>query len=114
MRPVRTEHLLHPETLGEERIAHPFRTGLRNSLVAIVAIGIGGLVHLLRFPRLSEFTAWWVWGAVVAGAVAVCFGHAYLGSRVGGRRANGIAVFVLVGVLFALVLWIVRAAAPSQ
>jgi hypothetical protein len=43
-------------------------------------------------------------------ALAVCFGHAYLGSRIGGRRANNVALVVLFGVLVALVLWVVRAA----
>ena len=102
MAPMRTDHLLHPETLGEERVTQPFRVGLRNSLVALAAIALGGLGYLMRFSRLTEFTAWWAWGGVAAGAVAVCFGHAYLGSRIGGRRANSVAVFVLLGALVAL------------
>lgn len=90
---------MHPETLGEECITRPFNVGLRNSLVALAAIAIGGLGYLIEFSELSESTAWWAWSAVAAGAVIMCFGHAYLGSRIGGRRANGIAVLVLFGFL---------------
>jgi hypothetical protein len=109
MPPPRTDHLLHPETLGEERISRPFHVGLRNSLVALAAIAVGGLGYLIRFSRVGEFTAWWAWGAVAAGAVIVCFGHAYLGSRIGGRRANSIAVLVLFGGLVALIRWMKHA-----
>src|SRR5688500_7272838 len=102
---LRTDHLLHPETPGEERITRPFRVGLRNSLLAVAAIGVGGIGYLIRYSKWSGFTAWWAWGAVAAGAVAVCFGHAYLGSRIGGRRANSVAVLFLFGCLVALILW---------
>ena len=105
MPPLRTDHLLHPETLDQERVRRPFRVGLRNSTVALAAIAAGGLGYLIGFPGLVGFTAWWAWGAVAAGAVMVCFGDAYLGSRIGGRRANGIAVLVLFGCLVALILW---------
>lgn len=92
MPPLRTERLLHPETVGEEREGRPFRVGLRNSVVALAAIGVGGLGYLVRFHRLRDLRAWWMWPAVAAGAAAVCFGHAYLGARIGGRRANSVAV----------------------
>ena len=105
MPPLRTDHLLHPETLREERVGRPFHVGVRNSLVALAAIAVGGVGYLVRFSRSSDLTAWWVWPAVAAGAVAVCFGHAYLGARIGGRRANSVAVVILFAALVALILW---------
>lgn len=66
---------------------------------------MGGLGYLIRFSEHSGLTAWWVWAAVAAVAVAACFAHAYLGARIGGRRANTIVGFILLGCLVVLVLW---------
>lgn len=102
MPPSQPDPSYFPPPPDEARIARPFQVGLRNSVVALAAIGLGGVGYLLRFS--SEFTAWWVWGAL-----AVCMGHAYLGARIGGRRANGIAVIVLFGGLVGLILWLKQA-----
>lgn len=106
---MRTNHPAHPQTLAPGRITQPFQVGLRNSVVALAAIGLGGIGYLVRYSEQSGFTAWWAWGAIAAGAVALCFGHAYLGARIGGRRANSIAVFFLLGCLVILILWLQHA-----
>jgi hypothetical protein len=109
MPPLQTEHLLRAQTLEEGRVSRPFHVGLRNTLVALAAIAVGGLGYLIKFSPLNEPPAWRAWAAVAAGVAVTCFGHAYLGARIGGRRANNIAVLVLVGCLFALVLWMQHA-----
>jgi hypothetical protein len=60
-------------------ILHPWRTAARNSAVALALIGVEGVRRLVVYRPLIANTAWWVWFAVAALAVAVCFGHAALG-----------------------------------
>ena len=60
-----------------------------------------------RLPASGDFDP--ATSAMLAGTIAVCFGHAYLGARIGGQRANRIAVFFLLGCLVALILWMKHA-----
>jgi hypothetical protein len=105
-----TAKLIHPETMLAERIRHPFRVGLRNSVVALIAIAVGGISQLIRVLLGGGGIAGWVWPVAIAGLVFVCFAHAYLGALVGGRRANNVALVLLLAALFAMIIWVTRVA----
>lgn len=113
MRPMKTAHLLHPETLSEGPITRPFHVAVRNSAVALMAIGVGGIIYLVRFAADAGATKWGVFPVVALGSTAVCFGQAYLGSRIGGRRANGVVLMLLLAVLAGLLIWLTQIALPQ-
>ena len=84
--------------------------GTRNSAIALAGTFIGGAAYFLKFQSLEEVIAWWVWPIVAVAAVAKCFAHAFLGTLVGGRRANNIFMVLLLGCLAALLIWLRNAA----
>ena len=98
-RPFAFEHLVHPQTDAEGRIAQPFRVGVSNTIAALVPIGIAALAYLIGYFPLRGSIAWWAFAAVPTGVAAVAFGHAYLGAAIGGKRANAVVVVMLMAVL---------------
>jgi hypothetical protein len=101
-----------PQGESDARVELPIRMAVRNSVVALLAIALAcGFLWAKAVGDDSGPVAFWIWGAVAGFAVAVCFAHALLGARYGGRRAaaflKAVTVLVLAGMLFA-VWWILR------
>jgi uncharacterized membrane protein len=107
---LHTASLVHPETMSAERIRHPFRVGARNAAVALLGIAVGGIAQLIRVLLGGGGVASWVWPVAVVGLIVVCFAHAYLGALIGGRRANNVALVLLLAVLLGMIIWVTRVA----
>lgn len=101
-------NLVHPETDAEGRITRPFEVGTTNFLVAMAPLAGGAVARLVTLRDHLDTVAWWAFAAVPVGVAAVTFAHAYLGSVVGGRRANNIFRLVLAGVLVGAVWFLAR------
>jgi hypothetical protein len=90
------------------RSVSPWRTAIRNSAVALIPIGIGGLKYLGKYDGFNRVTAWWVWFVVAAGIVSVCFGNALLGQIIGLRRSEIIFKIILAIALVAGIYWLTQ------
>jgi len=97
---------IHPETMSSEPIRHPFRVGFRNAVVALLAVAIAAAFHLARIIGTGDSIALWVWPVAAIGIVLVCFAHALLGAIIGGKRANNVALIVLVIALIGIIYWV--------
>ena len=90
----------------------PLHMALRNSLAALLGIGAIGLYIWLKVQWYGHNTTvyWSLWVGAAVFAVAVCFVHALLAARFGGRRAGqflkGIVIFALAGMLVAVWWWL--------
>jgi hypothetical protein len=93
-----------PQNEDDARPARPMRMALRNSGAALLAIGVLGLGYWLKFEtgRTKGPVYWWIWGAVAAFAVLVCFAHAALASHLGARRAGNFLKVVVAIALAAM------------
>jgi hypothetical protein len=88
------------------RTVSPWRTAIRNSTIALLLIGIGGLEYLRKYHGFNRGTAWWVWFVVAAGVLALCFGNALIGQIIGPRRSDLIFKIVLAIALVVGVYWL--------
>jgi len=91
--------LFHPETFSDARITHPLAAAVWNSIVGTVFTAVcafavcffEGLLDLARFGSLKNLTY------VEAGLIALCGAHAFLGARIGARKAANV-----LGLMFGL------------
>ena len=85
----------------------------RNSAVALLGVAMTGGAYWLKMHTSGPGgpTYWWIWGALAAFVVAVCFAHAFLGFFFGARRAGTflkvVVVLALAGMLLGL-RWYLR------
>ena len=103
---------LHRDTRRPEPIPRPLRTALFNTLVWLWPLSVPLLIYSAAI-RERGFSVWLLpFGLALALAVLLIFGQAYLGARIGGRRAynwaTGVAGVVLSGLAIAWVVWFVR------
>lgn len=101
--------MIHPETQKAERIEHPWRVATHNSVVALVGCAVGSAFYAVRYwQHLTSAT--WVWLLLIAvGVLAVTFGQAFLGAKIGGLKAARVFGMLLLIVLVGGVVWLTRA-----
>lgn len=91
--------LVHPQTTATQQFKHPLRIGLRNSIAGLVPVLVVAAALIWNYQQLSGTFAWWILALIPVGIVIVAIAHAYLGSLIGGRRANNVFLILLLVVL---------------
>jgi hypothetical protein len=94
-------------------VLHPWRIAARNSTIALALIAVAGVGKLVAYRPLTTNTTWWVWFAVAASVVAVCFAHAALGLVIGRHMAANVLKILLAAFLVGLVFWLTHQGVPA-
>jgi len=89
-----------------DQVVNPWRSAIRNSSLALVPIGIGGLRYLGKYHGFNSDTAWWAWFVVAAAVVIMCFANALVGQIIGPRRSEMIFKIVLAIGLVVGIYWL--------
>ena len=97
--------LMRTETLGCEPIRRPLSVALWNS-VLLVLVGAAPIAWsvLFRSPldRMRAIEVFFLFGAILAG---MCFLQAYLGAWIGGRRAAGFIVGLVISFIWGVLIY---------
>ena len=104
-----TQHLEDPQSRQDKRVEFPLAMALRNCAVALLGIALTGGAYWLEVHAHGtdrSGTYWWIWAALTAFVILICFAHAFLGWRFGARRAGAflkvVVALALAGMLAGL------------
>src|SRR4051812_23167644 len=80
---------------SNDRTPSPLALAVRTSAIALVGITAAGVTIVARYRNLMQHASWWAITLIPIAIVACCFAYAFLGARIGARRANNILVLLL-------------------
>jgi len=99
-----------PPSEPNELISRPLKEGFHNSLIAVAG---GAIAALLKgtahqwYPSLSGLF-FKIVAVTVLVVIFLSFGHAYLGSRIGGRRAtNVVKAIVYTSLILSCIIYLI-------
>jgi hypothetical protein len=89
-------------------VVSPVAVGVRAAAAVFGSLAIPAAALMIRYWGMIGRAAWWAMALVAVGIVVVCFACAYVGVRIGARRANGVLVLIIFAILAAALIALSR------
>jgi GMP synthase-like glutamine amidotransferase len=95
--------------MDNTKIQAPFHVALRNSIIILIIAGIRSGIMIVKDGKPFQWSPEYlqiilIWAVSILG---ICFGHAYLGSKIGRISAGvivGLIAAVIIGITFTKII----------